>query len=75
MSTNCELCGKGPLNGGVSVIRVNPTGIPGIWRCHSCATPEQLAARDPVVADIVAIIEEDNQRTALANAAEGKEQA
>lgn len=57
MSTNCEICGKGPLNGGVSVLRVNKKGVPGIWRCRNCATPEQLAGRDPIVADIVDIIE------------------
>lgn len=60
MSINCEICGKGPLNGGVSVLRVNAFGVDGIWRCRTCATPEQLAGRDPIVADIVDIIEKDN---------------
>lgn len=59
----CEICNEGPTTTGVTILRVNPKGVPGIWRCKKCATPEQLASRDPETARITDIIEEDNQRT------------
>lgn len=61
----CEVCNEGPLTTGVSLIRVNEFGVEGIWRCRKCATPEQLAKRDPETAKLVEIIEQDNQSRAL----------
>jgi len=42
---NCEICGKSPRDG-VTVFRVNPVGVPGIWRCRACLTSEQADALD-----------------------------
>lgn len=58
----CEICGKGPPQDDVALHRVNELGVTGIWRCHEHLTPEQRATIDPVVADIVNIIQDDNER-------------
>lgn len=57
----CEICKRNPIDDGVVLHRVNEKGVNGIWRCDTCLTPEQRASRDPVVDDIVKIIEQDNR--------------
>ena len=32
----CWTCGKSPGHEGVTVIRINPTGMPGIFLCEAC---------------------------------------
>lgn len=59
----CEICGQGPLGvNSVTVYRVNPKGVKGIWRCLVHLTPEQRTAIDHDVQGIVQAIEEDNRR-------------
>lgn len=59
----CEVCNKTVAGDGVTLHRVNELGVKGIWRCKDCMTPEQVAAIDPVVADITKAIEEHNATT------------
>jgi hypothetical protein len=54
MPTACEICGQSPEEQGITVYRVNPTGVPGVWRCAMCLT----TPIDPDLAEIVAILEE-----------------
>ncbi len=58
----CELCGRDAPNDGVNLHRVNPKGVKGVWRCWDHLTPQQRAGIDPVVADIIRIIDEDNRK-------------
>lgn len=46
----CEICGKGPTDG-VSVLRVNAKGIPGIWRCRT-----DLGASAPPDPEVMALV-------------------
>lgn len=42
----CIHCGKSPNTHGVTLIRQNEKGVPGIWACESCNTipvPDDLA--------------------------------
>lgn len=45
----CEVCGRGPQDG-VTLLRQNPKGEVGIWRCESCNT-------QPVDPDLAEAIE------------------
>lgn len=50
---SCEVCGRTPLEDGVTLWRQNPKGEKGVWRCTVCNKKPQ----DPEVEDIVNIIE------------------
>ena len=50
----CEVCGYGPEEG-LSIFRVNPKGVTGIWRCREHLAPGHKI--DAVVEDIVSTIE------------------
>lgn len=56
----CEICHQGPPNG-PAVFRVNPKGVPGIWRCEAHLTTDQKNKLDGDVLKIVGIIEADNK--------------
>lgn len=56
MSIECEVCHKTPLRDGIAVYRINETGVAGLFRCED----HMNSAIDPVVLDIVHIIEDDN---------------
>lgn len=48
MKSECEVCKASPLRDSkVILTRVNRFGVPGIWRCEKCLTPEQRKQRDP----------------------------
>lgn len=42
----CEVC-KGNPNVAGTLHRVNAKGVPGVWRCGRCLTPEQAKRVDP----------------------------
>lgn len=59
---NCEICNKGPREG-VTVYRVNPKGVPGIWRCPAHLTNAQAERIDSTVITVVTAIERRESRT------------
>lgn len=56
----CEICGKAPPDDRVALYRVNEMGVPGIWRCTEHLTKTQVSELDPIVSELVQIIEDDN---------------
>ncbi len=36
MSMCCRQCGAEPVRDGITLFRVNATGIPGLWECEIC---------------------------------------
>lgn len=58
----CEICKRNVPKDGVTLHRVNPTGVKGIWRCTEHLTAEQRQNIDPEVVNIVRIVEEDNRQ-------------
>jgi hypothetical protein len=57
----CEICQRNVPDDGVTLHRVNEKGVKGIWRCADHLTPDQRAAIDPEVSEIVKIIADDNR--------------
>jgi hypothetical protein len=55
-TTICEVCEKGPVHG-VTVFRVNPKGVAGIWRCRAHLTSAQAERQDPETIQLVNIID------------------
>lgn len=57
----CEICGKTaplpPDGDGVTLHRVNPIGVEGVWRCWNHLTADQVEERDPETIKLVRIIE------------------
>lgn len=58
-SMKCEICNAGPSDG-PTIHRINQPGeMPARWRCEQHMNAEQKAAIDPVVKDIVEIVEDE----------------
>lgn len=59
----CEICGRTaplpPDGDGITLHRVNPLGVAGIWRCVDHLTPAQIEELDPETVELVKIIEGD----------------
>jgi hypothetical protein len=54
MAACCEICQRNPLRDGVTLWRMNETGVEGVWRC----TAHRDKAVDPVLLEIVTDIED-----------------
>ncbi len=52
----CEVCDKGPQEG-VTIYRVNPKGVKGIWRCPLHLTNDQAEKIDSTVITICTAVE------------------
>jgi hypothetical protein len=57
MPTACAVCGRSVEQHGLTMYRTNPLGEVGVW---ACAQHRGLTPVDPIVEEIVTIIEEDN---------------
>lgn len=55
MKPICEVCEKGPADG-KTLYRVNPKGVPGIWRCPDCLTNAQAERLDPETVRLASIV-------------------
>jgi hypothetical protein len=58
----CVICKKGPLEGGVSVFRINEKGKLGLWACRKHIGQTDAPQIDPVVDEIVSAIESRKAR-------------
>lgn len=54
----CEICGKSPSDGKTTLLRQNPKGEAGIWRCEQ----HNRKPVDPVTAQVVADLQHMNGR-------------
>ena len=53
---HCSVCGKYPPRDPVTLWRVNPKGVPGIWHCNHCLTPSERRKLDPELVHLDDII-------------------
>jgi hypothetical protein len=58
---SCCICNRG-LAEGVSLYRVNEKGVPGVWACEVHIVRFPFKKPDPIVAEIVAVIEADGKK-------------
>lgn len=57
--TNCAVCNRHVSEDRVVLHRVNEKGIPGIFVCEPCLTPEQRAALDPETKHLTDTLRQD----------------